>query len=74
MTIYELQPMNSEHTFPTRLDELAFLLEEVPRSLRKQFDGRVQPHGLGRTQWRILACAIQACRKPNLPVAWNSNE
>ena len=51
--------MNSDVTFPTRLDELAFLLEEVPRSLRKQFDGRVQAQGLGRTQWRILAYLLR---------------
>ena len=47
--------MKADETFPTPLDELAFLLEEVPRSLRRKFDERTHAHGLSRTQWRILA-------------------
>ena len=47
--------MSTEDTFPTPLDELAFLLEEVPRALRRKFDERTLAHGLSRTDWRILA-------------------
>lgn len=50
--------MNSDR-FPTAMDELAFLLEEVPRSLRRRFDERVRAHGLNRTQWRILAYLLR---------------
>lgn len=51
--------MKADATFPTPLDELAFLLEEVPRSLRRKFDGRSLEHGLTRTQWRILAYLLR---------------
>jgi MarR family transcriptional regulator for hemolysin len=51
--------MSTDETFPTSLDELAFLLEEVPRSLRRKFDERTQEHGLGSTQWRILAYLLR---------------
>ncbi len=51
--------MSADDTFPTALDELAFLLEEVPRLLRRKFDERVQAHGLSRTQWRILAYLLR---------------
>ena len=51
--------MSTDDTFPTPLDELAFLLEEVPRSLRRKFDDRIQVHGLSRTQWRILAYVLR---------------
>lgn len=51
--------MSADDTFPTPLDELAFLLEEVPRSLRRKFDERIQVHGLSRTQWRILAYVLR---------------
>jgi DNA-binding MarR family transcriptional regulator len=47
--------MSADDTFPTPLDELAFLLEEVPRALRRKFDERIMAHGLSRTHWRILA-------------------
>ena len=47
--------MSTEDTFPTPLDELAFLLEEVPRALRRKFDERTLAHGLSPTHWRILA-------------------
>ena len=51
--------MKADETFPTPLDELAFLLEEVPRSLRRKFDERTHAHGLSRTQWRILAYLLR---------------
>lgn len=47
--------MTAENSFPTSLDELAFLLEEVPRALRRKFNERIEAHGLSRTHWRILA-------------------
>jgi DNA-binding MarR family transcriptional regulator len=36
-------------------DELVFLIEEVPRKLRKRFDASTAKFGLTRTQWRALA-------------------
>lgn len=51
--------MSADSSFPTPLDELAFLLEEVPRSLRRNFDERIQAHGLSLTQWRILAYLLR---------------
>jgi len=41
--------------FPTEQDMLVFLLEEVPRAIRRRFDERTERIGLSRTQWRILA-------------------
>lgn len=38
----------------TEADELVFLLEEVPRKLRKLFDASTAKFGLSRTQWRAL--------------------
>lgn len=38
----------------TEADELVFLLEEVPRKLRKNFDATTAKFGLSRTQWRAL--------------------
>ena len=51
--------MSDEPSFPTELDELAFLLEEVPRALRRRFDARTLAFGLSRTQWRILAYLLR---------------
>jgi MarR family transcriptional regulator for hemolysin len=39
----------------TETDEIVFLLEEVPRKLRKLFDASTAKFGLSRTQWRALA-------------------
>jgi DNA-binding MarR family transcriptional regulator len=36
-------------------DEFVFLLEEVPRKLRRLFDAATARFGLTRTQWRALA-------------------
>ncbi|WP_225010948.1 MarR family winged helix-turn-helix transcriptional regulator [Novosphingobium percolationis] len=38
----------------TGADEIVFLLEEVPRKLRKLFDASTAKFGLSRTQWRAL--------------------
>lgn len=38
----------------TEADDLVFLLEEVPRKLRKLFDASTVKFGLSRTQWRAL--------------------
>jgi len=38
----------------TETDEIVFLLEEVPRKLRKLFDASTAKFGLSRTQWRAL--------------------
>lgn len=51
--------MKTEELFPTELDELAFLLEEVPRALRRRFDEKVQAYGLSRTQWRVIAYTLR---------------
>jgi MarR family transcriptional regulator for hemolysin len=39
----------------TDADELVFLVEEVPRKLRRLFDASIARFGLTRTQWRALA-------------------
>lgn len=36
-------------------DEFVFLVEEIPRKLRRLFDARTARFGLTRTQWRALA-------------------
>ncbi|OAO04919.1 transcriptional regulator [Sphingomonadales bacterium EhC05] len=46
--------------FINETDEFAFLLEEVPRILRKVFDEAIARFGLSRTQWRTLAYLIKA--------------
>jgi DNA-binding MarR family transcriptional regulator len=38
----------------TARDEVAFLLEEVTRNLRRAFEVRIQETGLNRSQWRLL--------------------
>jgi DNA-binding MarR family transcriptional regulator len=39
----------------TDTDELVFLVEEVPRKLRRLFDASTARFGLTRTQWRAVA-------------------
>ncbi len=51
--------MTANSSFPTELDELAFLLEEVPRALLRRFEARTQAIGLSRTQWRLLAYLLR---------------
>jgi MarR family transcriptional regulator for hemolysin len=41
--------------YMTDTDELIFLVEEVPRKLRRLFDASTVRFGLTRTQWRALA-------------------
>jgi DNA-binding MarR family transcriptional regulator len=42
-------------SYLTDADELVFLVEEVPRKLRRLFDASIARFGLTRTQWRALA-------------------
>ena len=42
-------------SYVTETDEIVFLVEEVPRKLRKLFDASTAKFGLSRTQWRALA-------------------
>lgn len=51
---------NAQDGFLNDTDEFAFLLEEVPRVLRKVFDASIAQFGLSRTQWRTLAYLIKA--------------
>lgn len=50
---------NAQDGFLNKTDEFAFLLEEVPRVLRKAFDESIAQFGLSRTQWRTLAYLIK---------------
>lgn len=43
------------HSYLTDADGLVFLIEEVPRKLRRVFDASTAKFGLTRTQWRALA-------------------
>jgi DNA-binding MarR family transcriptional regulator len=53
----------SGKAYLTEADELVFLLEEVPRKLRKLFDASTARFRLSRTQWRALG---YICRSPGL--------
>ncbi|WP_374397488.1 MarR family winged helix-turn-helix transcriptional regulator [Sphingopyxis sp.] len=44
-----------QNSYVTEADELVFLVEEVPRKLRRLFDASTAKFGLSRTQWRALA-------------------
>lgn len=44
-----------QDSFVTENDEIVFLVEEVPRKLRRLFDASTAKFGLSRTQWRALA-------------------
>ena len=46
--------------FISESDEFAFLLEEVPRLLRREFEASIAEFGLSRTQWRALAYLTKA--------------
>ena len=50
---------DGQGSFLDETDEFAFLLEEVPRVLRKAFDEAIAQFGLSRTQWRALAYLIK---------------
>ena len=45
----------NDDSYMTETDEIVFLVEEVPRKLRKLFDASTAKFGLSRTQWRELA-------------------
>ncbi len=47
-------------SYLTEIDELAFLLEEVPRRLRQVFDEAFKRFGLTRTQWRTLGYVFRS--------------
>ncbi|ASK89845.1 MarR family winged helix-turn-helix transcriptional regulator [Sphingorhabdus sp. SMR4y] len=51
--------IDAQDGFLNESDEFAFLLEEVPRVLRKAFDESIAQFGLSRTQWRTLAYLIK---------------
>jgi len=51
--------IDAQDDFLNESDEFAFLLEEVPRVLRKAFDESNAQFGLSRTQWRTLAYLIK---------------
>jgi len=46
--------------YVTETDEIVFLVEEVPRKLRRLFDASTAKFGLTRTQWRALAYIFRA--------------
>ncbi|WP_422342684.1 MarR family winged helix-turn-helix transcriptional regulator [Parasphingorhabdus sp.] len=50
---------NETEAFPTRLDQITFLFDDVPRMLRKVIDRVLIEHNLSRTQWRLLAYALR---------------
>ena len=53
----------NQDSYATETDEIVFLVEEVPRKLRKLFDASAAKFGLSRTQWRALAYVY---RRPGL--------
>lgn len=46
---------SDEQSYLTEADGLVFLIEEVPRKLRRVFDASTAKFGLTRAQWRALA-------------------
>lgn len=44
----------------TPKDEIAFLMEEISRTLRRAFERRIQATGLSRTQWRIIVYVLRS--------------
>lgn len=50
-----MQGESAPHSDVTQADEIVFLVEEVPRKLRRLFDAATAKFGLTRTQWRALA-------------------
>lgn len=56
----DLNEASPSASFLTETDELAFLLEEVPRRLREVFDASIKRFGLTRTQWRTLAYVFRS--------------
>ena len=50
-----MQQEIDQDSYMTENDEIVFLVEEVPRKLRRLFDASTAKFGLSRTQWRALA-------------------
>jgi MarR family transcriptional regulator, transcriptional regulator for hemolysin len=44
--------------FPTGMDQITFLFDDVPRMHRKAIDAVLIEQELSRTQWRLLAYAL----------------
>ena len=55
--------MSSQAPAPDALvtpqDEIAFMMEEISRALRRAFERRIQATGLSRTQWRIIVYVLR---------------
>lgn len=49
----------SANMLVTPEDEIAFLMEEISRTLRRAFERRIQATGLTRTQWRIIVYLLR---------------
>ena len=47
-------PLTGPHALPNFDRSLGFLVSDVSRLLRKEFDRRVRGHGLTRAQWLLL--------------------
>lgn len=56
----DLNEASRRAVYLTETDELAFLLEEVPRRLRGVFDESIKRFGLTRTQWRTLSYVFRS--------------
>jgi MarR family transcriptional regulator, transcriptional regulator for hemolysin len=44
---------------PTNIDQFGFLVHDVARLLRKNFEKRGQKHGLSSAQWRLLVKVVR---------------
>lgn len=51
--------MQSSPDIFTEDDRTIFLMDDISRAARQAFDNQVQPEGLNRTQWRVLAAVIK---------------
>ncbi|WP_011581256.1 MULTISPECIES: MarR family winged helix-turn-helix transcriptional regulator [Chelativorans] len=52
--------MNSTGSQNTQqIERLTFLLHNIPRLMRKRFEGRDNEHGLSAAQWRLLAWTMK---------------
>lgn len=56
----DLDKATQNRSYLTEIDELVFLLEEVPRRLRQVFDEAFRRFGLTRTQWRTLGYVFRS--------------
>jgi len=44
---------------PLQVERLGFLLHNIPRLMRKRFEGRGNEHGLSVAQWRLLSWTLK---------------